>query len=142
MKKIIIIFLLILLTVSYAHADVIMLWDAVTQNTDDTSITDLGGYKLYCGAVSGVYTFTKDAGNVLTYTFTSNDLLKAAVHYYCAVVAYKIDGRRGDYSNEVDIDNTACSCPTNKFTRTTSQCSRKRTRIMRNKCLLMKHIRF
>src|SRR3990167_6643637 len=43
-----------------------LMWEAPTSNIDGSPLTDLSGYKVYWGAVSGTYTGVKDVGNVVT----------------------------------------------------------------------------
>ena len=42
-----------------------MAWDTPTTNTDGSPLTDLGGYKLYYGAASGIYDHSIDV-HILT----------------------------------------------------------------------------
>lgn len=87
--------------------DATIYWTAPTTNGDGTPLTDLGGFKVYCGSSPGVYTVAKDVGNVSTYLI-SNDLPKDGV-YYCAVTAYDVNGNESILSNEVSfpLDRTA-----------------------------------
>lgn len=78
--------LFLLCGVSKSQAvSVTLLWDAVTQNTDNSTITDLAGYRLYWGTSSGVYTNNLDVGNVLT---GSPSGLTGLTTYFFVVRAY------------------------------------------------------
>ncbi len=73
-------------------------WDAVTTKADGSPLIDLGGYKLYYGAASGVYDHSVDVGNVTSYALTG---LKQGQTYYVVVTAYDTSNREGRYSTEV-----------------------------------------
>jgi len=72
-------------------------WDPPTTNADGTPLTDLEGYKVYYGTLSGNYSQNIDAGNVTTYTANLSDGT-----YYFAVTAYDTSRNESDYSNEVN----------------------------------------
>jgi hypothetical protein len=108
-------------------ADVTLAWDPPTTNTDGTPLTDIGGYRLKRGAVSGIYTQSYDVGTqlvctvtglpnatiawtgtnyVLTYTPTAWTLTWSAAGAiaptnYFAVLAYNQAGRESDLSQEL-----------------------------------------
>ena len=73
-------------------------WDPPTTNEDGTPLTDLAGFKLYCGKATGVYDVYKlDVGNVLTYKIVPvNDGT-----YYCVATAYNTAKMESAYSSEV-----------------------------------------
>lgn len=77
-------------------AGVTLSWTAPTTNTDGTTLTNLGGYKLYYGRISGIYTAFIDVGNVTTYTMTG----LAAGTWYFVATAYNTSGLESGYSNE------------------------------------------
>ena len=58
--------------------------------------TDLAGYKLYVGTVSGVYNKTIDVGNRTSYAIT----LPKGVTYFFAVTAYDKSGHESRHSGE------------------------------------------
>jgi hypothetical protein len=75
-------------------------WTAPTQNSDNSALTDLAGYKVkYCmGACSGgPYGTTVNVGNVSTHTLTG----LASGTYYFVVVAYDTVGNDSTNSSEV-----------------------------------------
>jgi len=78
-------------------SSVTLQWDAPTTNEDGTPLTDLGGYKLYWGHETGVYTKSMDVGDVTTYTVSG---LPDGLYYF-AVTAYDTYGNESDFSNEV-----------------------------------------
>ncbi len=76
----------------------ILSWNVPTTNTDGSPLTDLAGYKVYYGTVSGAYTQNIDVGNVTTYTVPN---LTDGGAYYFAVTAYDTASIESGYSNEV-----------------------------------------
>ncbi|HXW68039.1 MAG TPA: S-layer homology domain-containing protein, partial [Dissulfurispiraceae bacterium] len=72
-------------------------WTEPTTNTNGTELTDLAGYKVYYGTVSGDYTQNVNVGNVTNYTVSN----LAAGTYYFAVAAYDTSGNQSTYSNQV-----------------------------------------
>lgn len=86
-------------------------WTAPTTNMDGTPLTDLGGYKVYCGPSSRVYTVSKDVGNVLEYLILG--VVSKDGTYFCAATAYDTTGNESAYSNEVSftLDYTAPNPP-------------------------------
>ncbi len=80
--------------------EAILSWDPPTTNADGTPLTDLAGYKVYRGMVSGVYSAIPfDVGNVTSYTFSG---LSEGTTYYYAITAYDASGNESAYSNEVN----------------------------------------
>lgn len=61
---------LLLLNVNTAFAATVSLsWNPPTANTDGSQLTDLAGYKVYYGTISGYYTQQIDVSNgTTTYT--------------------------------------------------------------------------
>src|SRR3989304_6764496 len=76
-------------------------WDAPTTNIDGSPLTDLAGYKVYWGAVSGTYTGVKDVGNVITANIAQTMAITPKGNYCFVVTAYDADLNESDYSNEV-----------------------------------------
>mgnify|MGYP001569980696 CR=1 FL=1 len=76
-------------------------WDAPTTNTDGTPLTDLAGYKVYWGVVSGIYTGNKDVGNVLTANITQTMAMTPRGNYCFVVTAYDVELNESSYSNEI-----------------------------------------
>ena len=98
--KIILLFLLILLLAKISHAESIALnWDAPTTNVDSTPLMDLGGFKVYWGTETGVYTNNMDVGNILCYVVSG---LTVGFTYYFAATAYDTLMNESSYSNEVN----------------------------------------
>ena len=113
MKRLIIIFAILMLAAP-AYAKVYTLaWDAVTTNEDGSPCTDLAGYRIYCSLVSGDYTegvrlCRIDVGNV-----TQTDIEVAVeegdtVHF--VATAYDTNQNESQYSNEV-FDTIPFLCP-------------------------------
>lgn len=86
-------------TGSSAHA---LMWDAPTSNTDGSPITDLAGYKIYYGTVSGNYTASIDVGNTTSIPITTlSSSVPAPGVYYITVAAYDTAGNESVFSNEI-----------------------------------------
>jgi hypothetical protein len=73
-------------------------WDAPTTNTDGTSLTDLVGYKIYYGTVSGKYSHVIDVGNLTNYKVEN---LTVGTTYFFVVTDYNTSGVESGFSNEV-----------------------------------------
>ncbi len=86
-------------------------WSPPTTNVDGTPLTDLGGYKIYCGIAARTYNVIKDVGNVVEYLILN--MVSKDGTYFCAVTAYDTTGNESAYSNEVSftIDYTAPNPP-------------------------------
>ena len=76
-----------------------MSWQAPTQKTDGSALTDLGGYviKLGTSASSLTQRITLASGSITRYTVT--DL--AVGTWYFAVISYSTDGTESDVSDVV-----------------------------------------
>ena len=82
-------------------AQATLAWDPNTES-------DLAGYEIHFGTVSGNYTVHTDVHNVTTYTVTG---LTAGQTYYFAVSAYDASGNKSGYSNEVSYSVPAANAP-------------------------------
>jgi len=71
---------------------------SVTVSWDANTESDLAGYKIYHGNISGSYHETVRIGNVTDYTQN----ISTGKHYF-AVTAYDFSGNESDYSEEVSI---------------------------------------
>jgi hypothetical protein len=69
-----------------------MKWDPVED-------PDLEGYRIYYGTAPGSYSYTKQVGNITSYTLED---LSDCARYYIVVSAYDTSGNESDYSNEVN----------------------------------------
>jgi hypothetical protein len=78
-----------------------LIWDAPTSNTDGSPATDVAGYKIYYGTVSGTYTASIDVGNTTSISLTTLAASVPAGLYYIAVTAYDTGGNESVYSNEI-----------------------------------------
>lgn len=74
---------------------------------DPSSGPSVGGYVVYYGLVSGVYTWSVNVGNTTTYTFNG---LTNGTTYYFTVKAYSTSGVFSGPSNQVS------GVPSNAFT--------------------------
>jgi len=72
-------------------AQATLAWDPNTES-------DLAGYRIHYGTVSGSYTVHTDVHNVTTYTVTG---LTAGQTYFFAATAYDASGNESGYSNPV-----------------------------------------
>jgi len=82
-------------------------WNAPTTNTDGSALTDLAGYKVYYGTVSGTYAGSinmagKNSTSLSVATLASTVPVRGT--YYIAVTAYDTSGFESNYSNEVSIN--------------------------------------
>jgi len=66
-------------------------WDANMES-------DLAGYKVYYGKVSGNYTHIQDVGNVTSYLAENLD---DGERYYFVITAYDLVGNESDFSDEI-----------------------------------------
>jgi hypothetical protein len=74
-------------------------WVAPTARTDSSPLTNLTGYKLYYGRMSGIYDYQIDINNPGVLTYIVEDL--ASGDWYFALTAYDSEGLESDRSNEV-----------------------------------------
>jgi len=78
------------------------MWDAPSSNTDGSPDTDLAGYKIYYGTVSGIYTAFINVGNSTSIPVaTLSSAVAVQGLYFIAVTAYDTAGNESGYSNEV-----------------------------------------
>jgi hypothetical protein len=80
-----------IITADAFAAQATLAWDPNTES-------DLAGYKIHYGTVSGNYTAHLDVHNVTTYTVTG---LTDGQTYYFAASAYNASGKESGYSNQV-----------------------------------------
>ena len=79
-----------------------LVWDAPSSNTDGSPATDLAGYKIYYGTVSGNYTASIDVGNSTSIPLTTlSSSVPVSGLYYIAVTVYDTAGNESAYSNEI-----------------------------------------
>lgn len=72
-------------------ANINLAWDA-------SSTSDVSGYKIHYGTVSGNYSTVVDVGNAISYALSN---LHSGVTYFFAVTSYDSSGQESDYSNEI-----------------------------------------
>ncbi|MAT84451.1 MAG: hypothetical protein CMD39_09200 [Gammaproteobacteria bacterium] len=85
--------------ISVAISDTVSLnWQAPTENTDGSLLTDLSGYRIYYGLRSGDYTDSVLIGAAAS---TSHALELVSGEYYFAMTALDAEGNESGYSNEV-----------------------------------------
>lgn len=70
--------------------------------------SDIIGYRLYYGKVSGQYSQSVDAGNTTTFTLTG---LSAGTVYYAVVTAYNTFGLESLPSNEISFEANPAETP-------------------------------
>ena len=123
-------FIVLMLAPLYVIAgEAVLSWDAPTTNTDNTCITDQGGYNVYHSSASGVYdtelldvpAFCVDTGddsgtgcgNVFRCNYTVTTLSDGM--RYFVVTSVDLAGNNSDPSSEVSklIDGTSHNSPTN-----------------------------
>lgn len=81
-----------------ARGSVTLSWQAPTQNTDGTPLTDLAGYALYYGTTSGDYQNRVQVDTPGVTTFVIDNLQPNT--YYFVATAIKSNGVESSYSNE------------------------------------------
>ncbi len=77
---------------------VTLAWLAPTHNVDGTPLTDLAGYRIYYGSMSGAYT---DVLEVTLSSSTRQSLILSSGSYYFAMTAVDASGNESAYSNEL-----------------------------------------
>ena len=78
-------------------------WDPPTTNTDGSPLTDLAGYKIYCGPGAGNYTMNQDMGNPPGNTYNPAGWLVHNTEYWCAATTYDTSANESGYSNEINF---------------------------------------
>ncbi len=73
-------------------------WQAPTERTDGTALTDLAGYTIHYGRMSGVYDYQIDVNTPGVATYVVENLVPG--DWYFAMTAYDSSGAVSDYSNE------------------------------------------
>jgi len=74
-------------------------WVAPAARTDGSPLTNLAGYKIFYGRMSGIYDYQIDINNPGILTFIVENLVSG--DWYFALTAYDSDGLESDHSNEV-----------------------------------------
>jgi len=74
-------------------------WTAPTARTDGSPLTNLAGYKIFYGRMSGIYDYQIDIANPGIVTFVIENLVSG--DWYFALAAYDSNGLESDRSNEV-----------------------------------------
>ncbi len=74
-------------------------WTAPTARTDGSPLTNLAGYKIYYGRMSGIYDYQIDISNPGILTYVVENLVSG--DWYFALAAYDSQGLESDRSNEV-----------------------------------------
>lgn len=77
-------------------------WEAPTQREDGTALTDLAGYTIHYGRMSGVYDYRIDVNTAGVMTYIVENLVPG--DWYFAMTAYDSDGLVSDLSNEAHRD--------------------------------------
>lgn len=94
----VILFLSLLLIPTHFLATTVFSADVTLVALGADTKSDLGGYRLYYGTSSGVYTTMVDVGNVTAYTVSN---LSQGEIYYFAVTAYDAGGNESAFSEEI-----------------------------------------
>lgn len=77
-------------------------WVAPTENEDGTALTDLSGYRIYYGMVSGDYTETVALDNASLTTFVLDNL--APGKYFLVMTAINSQAMESRYTAELPLD--------------------------------------
>jgi hypothetical protein len=86
-------------TSSSPSSAVTLSWQAPTENTDGTALTDLSGYTIHYGTQSQTYSQTIQVDNPGLTTYVVDNLAPGT--YYFSVTATASDGTQSAYSPEV-----------------------------------------
>lgn len=81
-------------------------WQAPTENTDGTPLTDLTAYRVYYGLASGEYTAIIPLDDPALVTYTVCDLAPAT-EYFFAMTAWNSTGQESDFSTELVLTTDA-----------------------------------
>lgn len=73
-------------------------WEAPTQRTDGTALTDLAGYTIHYGRMSGIYDYQIDINTPGVATYVVENLVPG--EWYFSLTAYDSSGLQSDFSNE------------------------------------------
>lgn len=73
-------------------------WEAPTERTDGTALTDLAGYRIHYGRMTGVYDYQIDINTPGIATYVVENLVPG--DWFFAVTAYDTSGLESDFSNE------------------------------------------
>ncbi len=82
-----------------ANTSVTLGWQAPTETTNGSQITDLAGYKIHYGTKSADYTQVVSVNNAGLTRYVVDNLPKGT--YYFAITAYNAKGLESDLSGEV-----------------------------------------
>jgi hypothetical protein len=74
-------------------------WEPPTSREDGSPLTNLAGYKIFYGRMSGVYDYQIDIDNPGVSTYVVEELVSG--DWYFALAAYDSEGLESDRSNEV-----------------------------------------
>jgi hypothetical protein len=74
-------------------------WTPPTENTDDSPLTDLAGYKIYYGTSPATYSNTEIINNPGLTSFLIEDL--ASAEWYFVITSFNSSGIESSYSTEV-----------------------------------------
>lgn len=73
-------------------------WEAPTERTDGTALTDLAGFRIHYGRLSGTYDYQIEVNTPGVMTYVVEDLVPG--EWFFTVTAYDSSGLESDYSNE------------------------------------------
>ena len=113
MRTLLITLVLLLITVPVMAASVTLMWEAPTLNEDGSPLTDLAGYRLFRGDVSGTYPVSVDVGNITIYSWDVGE--QEGNTLFFNATAYDTSGNESVYNGEVNLTfpMIAPSPPTN-----------------------------
>src|SRR3990167_8212526 len=105
-----IISVILMASLAVAANKTLFYWTPPTTNVDGTPLTDLSGYKVYCGNSTGNYTIAKDTRMQLPKVsgeveYLISNVIPAAgdKQWFCALAAYDDAGNESGYSNEISF---------------------------------------
>jgi hypothetical protein len=98
-RRLLSLFLILSMSISVVHGGSASLsWVAPTENADGSPLTDLAGYRVWYGSMSGHYDRVLDVGPTTRATISN---LPPGQQFFFAATAYDTSGNESTYSNEV-----------------------------------------
>lgn len=79
-------------------------WSPVTLRADGAPLTDLAGYRIYCGTSGEVgYPIAFEIANPSATTLPIVDVVHEDGHYYCSITAFSGAGLESQYSEQINF---------------------------------------
>ena len=82
-----------------SNGTALLSWTPPTENTDNSPLTDLAGYKIYYGTSPGTYSNTEIINNPGLTSFLIENL--ASADWYFVMTSFNSSGIESSYSTEI-----------------------------------------